>query len=661
MGLDLADKQYAAALQRVGKELEKNPKQAELRFLQAKVFLAQRDMPQAEAALRKAVELQPDFHAAYFLLAQLYVNSNQRQKAMEELFAVVAKNPKDIGSLMLIGMIYDNEKNYNAARDAYEKLLAVNPKFGPALNNLAYLYSEQLGRLDRAYELASKARELQPKDPFTADTLGWILYKKDQYLTALNLLRETSDKLPTEPEVQFHLAMAHYMIGEEDLARLAFQRALQLNKDFPGRIETGQCLSVLAVDAKTAGAEARAGLEKRIAEKPNDPVALLRLAAIYAREGAFDKAVATYQTISQANPRNVKALISVAQLYAGRSQDTLKAFEYAKAAYKVAPDDLVVSSVLGRLAYRTGDYKWALSLLRQSAARQSGDPELLYDLAEAAYSVGRIAEAEMAAQNALRVGVSFTRADEARRFLGMVTLVANPSQALAAESQVEQILKSDPVYVPALMVVAAINEQRISRQMVTNELANVSTVGFKRSFEASVRAVQVNGPGLSTRMQPQSFTEDFIQLKAGTVMATGNNLDVALTGSAVLGVTSPDGQLAFTRRGDLRVNGKGVLENGSGYLVRGKDNSPISAPAGLVITIESDGTVFGRDPAQTNAKPPVALGTLLMRDASEVKLQRRPDGLYSVVGLEQGADFPSGPKSPRLTSGALEGSNVNAL
>ena len=213
----------------------------------------------------------------------------------------------------------------------------------------------------------------------------------------------------------------------------------------------------------------------------------------------------------------------------------------------------------------------------------------------------------------------------------------------------------------AFNAVAAINEQRIARQMVTNELANVSTVGFKRSFEASVRAVQVNGPGLSTRMQPQSFTEDFIQLKSGTVMATGNNLDVALTGSAVLGVTSGDGQLAFTRRGDLRVNANGVLENGSGYLVRGEGGSPISAPAGLVITIESDGTVFGRDPAQTNATPPVPLGTLLLRDASEVKLQRRPDGLFSVVGLEQGKDFPSGPNPPRLTAGALEGSNVNAL
>jgi tetratricopeptide (TPR) repeat protein len=460
VGMDMADKQYAAALQRVGKELEKNPKRAELLFLQAKVYLAQQDKAQAEVALRKVVELQPDLHAAYFLLAQLYVNSNQRQRAMEELFAVVAKNPKDVASLMLIGMIYDHEKDYKSAADAYEKLLAVNPKFGPALNNLAYLYSEQLGKLDKAYELASKARELQPKDPFTADTLGWILYKKGQYSTALNLLQETAGKLPAEPEVQFHLAMTHYMMGEEEPARRVFQHALQLKQEFPGNAEARQCLAVLAVDAGTAGSEARGELEKRMAVKPNDPVALLRLAGIYAREGVFDKAVATYESISKANPRNVKPLISLAQLYAGRSQGEAKAFEYAKAAYKLAPDDPAVAGLLGRLAYRAGDHKWALSLLRQTAARRSADPELLYDLAEAAYSVGRIAEAEAAAQAALQVGSSFGRAGEAKRFLGWISLANNPAQAAAAEAQIEQILQSDPGCAPALAALASAHEQK---------------------------------------------------------------------------------------------------------------------------------------------------------------------------------------------------------
>ena len=212
----------------------------------------------------------------------------------------------------------------------------------------------------------------------------------------------------------------------------------------------------------------------------------------------------------------------------------------------------------------------------------------------------------------------------------------------------------------AFTAVVAVNEQRFARQAAVNEMANVGTIGFKRSFESSLRAIKIEGAG-APRYQPQSLTDDFIQLKAGPVMATGNYLDVALEGNAVLGVTAADGQLAFTRRGDLRPNARGVLETGSGHLVRGKDGSPINTPPGLVITIQADGSVFGQDPAQANTSPPVQLGSLLLRDASDTKLQRRTDGLFEVVGQAPGQDITPGPNLPRLTPGALEGSNVNAM
>jgi flagellar basal-body rod protein FlgF len=45
----------------------------------------------------------------------------------------------------------------------------------------------------------------------------------------------------------------------------------------------------------------------------------------------------------------------------------------------------------------------------------------------------------------------------------------------------------------AFNAAAAINEQRLSRQMTTNELANVTTIGFKRSYEVAMRAINVTG------------------------------------------------------------------------------------------------------------------------------------------------------------------------
>jgi len=213
----------------------------------------------------------------------------------------------------------------------------------------------------------------------------------------------------------------------------------------------------------------------------------------------------------------------------------------------------------------------------------------------------------------------------------------------------------------AFNAVAAINEQRVARQMSTNELANVSTVGFKRSFEASVRAIQVEGPGLKTRFQPQSFTEDYISMKPGTVMVTGNDLDVALSGASVMGVSAADGTLTFTRRGDLRINSSGVLETGTGQLVRAQSGGALTIPPGLKISIKPDGAVYGIDPAQVGVVQPTLVGNILMRDSSKTPLQRREDGLYAVAGSPPGTDITNGTAKPQLTPGAVEGSNVNAL
>jgi putative PEP-CTERM system TPR-repeat lipoprotein len=458
VNLDLLENEYAAAMQCVEKVVEKNPQQPAPRLLLAKVFLAQGDTNQAESALSKAIELQPEVQTGYLLLAQSYFDSKQDQKALATLDVAIQKDPRNISALMLTAAIHSGEKDYKAAADAYEKLLQIDPKFSAALNNLAYLYSEYLDQIDKAYELAQRARELLPSDPSTADTLGWIVFKKGQYASAANLLQESANKLPGEPEVQFHLGMAHYMMDEEDSARNALQRALQLNRDFSGRDECSRCLSMLAIDPATADVAARASLEKRIAEKSDDPVALVRLAAIYQRDEILDKAIETYEAVLKVTPNNVKAMINLAQLYAPK--DPQKAFDLAKAAYKLSPNDSDTSHIFGRLAYQTGNYKLAFSLLQEIAQNHPDNPKLVYDFSEAAYSVGKISDAQAAMSSALQTGLPSPQTGEATRFLDLIALSTSPTQAVAAESSVEEILKSDPRYVPALMVMAVINEQK---------------------------------------------------------------------------------------------------------------------------------------------------------------------------------------------------------
>jgi len=110
----------------------------------------------------------------------------------------------------------------------------------------------------------------------------------------------------------------------------------------------------------------------------------------------------------------------------------------------------------------------------------------------------------------------------------------------------------------AFNAMAAINENQLIRQQLSNDIANVSTVGFKQTYEANIQPELAVGHGFDSRMQPRLVTSDRVNLEAGPLMVTGRDLDIALNHKTVLGVTGADGVLAFTRRGDLKVNSNGV-------------------------------------------------------------------------------------------------------
>ena len=213
----------------------------------------------------------------------------------------------------------------------------------------------------------------------------------------------------------------------------------------------------------------------------------------------------------------------------------------------------------------------------------------------------------------------------------------------------------------AFNAAAAINEMRVGRQMTTNELANVATPGFKRSFESAMMTLKVQGAGFESRLQPQSYASDNINMRPGVILKTGRDLDVAMDAQTVMGVTAPNGELAFTRRGDLKLNGSGVLETGTGALVRGQNGGPITIPPGFFVKINKEGSVFATNPAQAGVAAPVLIDRILLRDSSQVSLERREDSLYKIVGKPTNEDIPVTGKLATLTPETLEGSNVNAM
>ena len=454
--LDLAQKKYDAAMQRLQSRLQATPGKLALPLLVAKVQLARGDRAAAEATLLKTAADFPKNDSPGLLLAQLYYDGKQNDQAKKQLHTAIEKNPRNLPAMMLLATISEGEADYKSAAEVYDQVLRVEPKFSPALNNLAYLCSEFLGQLDRAYELAQRTRELLPFDPSAADTLGWILYKRGSYANALGLLHEGAAKLSDQPEILFHYGMAQYMTGDEAGARAALQNALVGGKDFRGREECRSALELLEINPPTAKPDDRAKLEKRVAEKADDPVAQGRLAAICERDGDAARAISSYEAVLKTDAKNLPALNGLTRLW--EAKDAAKAYGFAKTAYKFSPNDSASAHLYGRLAYQNGELKLADSVLTPVAKTSPENFLLQYDYARAAYLVGKISAAQSALQSARSGNLPAQPAGEAARMADLIAFANTPDAASPVAAKVPAILQAEPDYVPALMALAKLKE-----------------------------------------------------------------------------------------------------------------------------------------------------------------------------------------------------------
>ena len=186
------------------------------------------------------------------------------------------------------------------------------------------------------------------------------------------------------------------------------------------------------------------------------------------------------------------------------------------------------------------------------------------------------------------------------------------------------------------------------QETLANNLANVSTVGFRAEL-AAFRAVPVQGSGASTRVYALESTPGY-DATPGQIAATGRNLDVAMKGNAWLAVQGLDGTEAYTRGGSLQVTADGNLVTTAGLTVLG-DAGPIQVPRDTVVSFAPDGTVSA---SETNGRTST-IGRLKMV-TPEGPLTRGADGLFRADDGELPADSEA-----RLADGALEGSNVSAV
>ena len=193
----------------------------------------------------------------------------------------------------------------------------------------------------------------------------------------------------------------------------------------------------------------------------------------------------------------------------------------------------------------------------------------------------------------------------------------------------------------------------VQQATVANNLANVATTGYRAQVSA-FRAAETIGDGAPTRAFVVDTTPA-VDFSPGPIQQTGRDLDVAIGGAGWIAVQLADGSEGYTRNGSLQVNVNGVLQTRTGLNVMG-DGGPIAIPPDVNVTIASDGTV-STVPSAGAPTQVAALGRIKLVNPPEQSMFRGDDGIFR----GRGGAAVNADASVSLHSGALEGSNVNAV
>ncbi|GAB5604675.1 flagellar basal-body rod protein FlgG [Sideroxyarcus sp. TK5] len=213
--------------------------------------------------------------------------------------------------------------------------------------------------------------------------------------------------------------------------------------------------------------------------------------------------------------------------------------------------------------------------------------------------------------------------------------------------------------------------QQTQMDVISNNLANINTSGFKRSravFEdllyqnlrqpgaQSSQQTQIpSGLQIGTGVRPVAAERIHTQ---GNLQQTGNQLDVAIQGAGFLQVLMPDGTTGYTRDGSLQSDGQGQLVTANGFVVQPALTIPANATS---ITIGQDGVV---SVTQAGSSAPVQIGSIqLATFVNPAGLESMGQNLYLETASSgtPSTNVPGTNGTGTLSQGYVETSNVNVV
>jgi tetratricopeptide (TPR) repeat protein len=226
----VAQKDVPKATERLTEIVAARPNSGPLQQMLGLWYRSIGNLAESRIALEKAKIDDPKLLTADLALAGIDRQENHFDAARQRLAGVIKTAPKNVPALLESANVELEAGNREGAISRYRTVLDADSSNLMALNNLAYILA--LDNTDEALKLAQKATEIAPDSPAVQDTIGFVYYRRGNYLTAVNYFKTAVAKEPT-PRRQFHLAMSYLKSGDQNLGQKMLEAALEKDPSLP--------------------------------------------------------------------------------------------------------------------------------------------------------------------------------------------------------------------------------------------------------------------------------------------------------------------------------------------------------------------------------------------------------------------------------------------
>lgn len=167
----------------------------------------------------------------------LLMQAHQYDRALGFINESIIYLPENLELLYSRALVAAELRKLEIAEADFRKVLEIQPDHANALNAFGYTLADQTDRLDEARELIAQALTLRPQDAHILDSMGWVAYRQNDLVMAMDFLQKAFDASP-ETEIAAHLGEVLWELGEHDKAKQIWQKSYNDDSQNPVLNET---------------------------------------------------------------------------------------------------------------------------------------------------------------------------------------------------------------------------------------------------------------------------------------------------------------------------------------------------------------------------------------------------------------------------------------